>query len=205
MKESRRINAFSITIILIATYLGLIGSLELSATSLATVEAASLSVYWDENCTRKVDLIDWGSLSPGSSEIVNVYLRNERNARIRLSLTTTDSEPPQAFGHISLSWNYTGEMMKPNDVVPIAFDLSLSPYASEVTTFSFSIVISSEETSPSLLDFDKLFAINKVKMILPSNKAPKPLKRWPAKVSDWLASAFVYTKLLNVTEGLDTG
>jgi len=58
--------------------------------------------------------------------------------------------------------------------------------------------------APSLRDFDMLLATNNVRMIYPSDSPDKPLERSPAMVSDWLASAFVYTKLENVTEGLDT-
>lgn len=56
-----------------------------------------------------------------------------------------------------------------------------------------------------LSEFDTLFANNpNVKMIYPSDKSDKPLNCSAAMVSDWLASAFVYTKLENVIEGLDT-
>jgi len=41
-------------------------------------------------------------------------------------------------------------------------------------------------------------------MIYPSTEASKPLGCASAWVSDWLASMAVSTKLLNLTEGLDT-
>jgi hypothetical protein len=53
-------------------------------------------------------------------------------------------------------------------------------------------------------DFDALFTFNSVNMIYPSDQTPKPLGCSAASVSDWTASAFVYTKLTDVTEGTDT-
>ncbi len=56
----------------------------------------------------------------------------------------------------------------------------------------------------TLRDFETLFAGNNVTMIYPSDQTPKPLGCGPALVSDWTASAFIYTKLNDVTERLDT-
>jgi outer membrane protein assembly factor BamB len=58
--------------------------------------------------------------------------------------------------------------------------------------------------SPCICDFDSLFKYNNVRMIYPSDQAPKPLGCSPASVSDWTASAFISTKLEAFTEGLDT-
>ncbi|MFB3888641.1 MAG: C25 family cysteine peptidase [Candidatus Bathyarchaeia archaeon] len=53
-------------------------------------------------------------------------------------------------------------------------------------------------------DFETQFASAYVRMIYPSTSAQKPLGCAPAMVSDWLASAFISTKLSNFEEGLDT-
>ena len=53
--------------------------------------------------------------------------------------------------------------------------------------------------------FQELFGSNLlVHMINPSNSSGKPLGCGAAMVSDWTASAFIYVRLDNVTEGLDT-
>lgn len=52
--------------------------------------------------------------------------------------------------------------------------------------------------------FQELFGSNPlVHMINPSNSSGKPLGCGAAMVSDWTASAFIYVRLDNVTEGLD--
>jgi len=53
-------------------------------------------------------------------------------------------------------------------------------------------------------DFSTFFVYNQVRLIYASQTGPKPLDRYPATVSDWLASVFVSTKLKSFTEGLDT-
>ncbi len=57
---------------------------------------------------------------------------------------------------------------------------------------------------PCLQHFDGLFKFNGVRMIYPSAQTPKPLGCVAAMVSDWLSSAFIYTKLETVVEGMDT-
>ena len=114
-------------------------------TSLATVEAVSLGVYWDGGCTSVVDSIDWGELYPGSSKTVNVYIRNEGNASADLSLSTTDWQPSETSQYISLGWDYTGRTLDPNDVVLVELKLSVSYSIREIETFSFNIVISPVE------------------------------------------------------------
>jgi hypothetical protein len=57
---------------------------------------------------------------------------------------------------------------------------------------------------PSIGDFGYRFAENNVKMIYPSTSSEKPLDCGGALVSDWQASAYIFTKLKDVTEGLDT-
>jgi hypothetical protein len=74
-----------------------------------------------------------------------------------------------------------------------------SSYSEETTA----LLPNTQETH-TLSEFTTLFAINSIKMIYPSDAQNKPLNCNPAMVSDWTASAFVYTKLENPIEGLDT-
>jgi hypothetical protein len=57
---------------------------------------------------------------------------------------------------------------------------------------------------PYLSYFDGLFSLNSARMIYPSDATPKPLGCVAAMVSDWTASAFIYTKLTATVEGIDT-
>ena len=57
---------------------------------------------------------------------------------------------------------------------------------------------------PLLSHFDALFKLNEARMIYPSDQTLKPLGCVAALVSDWTASAFIYTKLNTCTEGIYT-
>lgn len=143
----KSLNNVSTAIILTAIgYLAFLGFFESSTvTNIAIVQAASLGVYWDVDCSKEAKSIDWGSLYPGSSRKIDIYIRNEGNATTHISLTTAEWKPPEASEYISLDWNYTGQTIKPNDVIQIAFNLSISSNIKEISTFSFNIVISAED------------------------------------------------------------
>ncbi len=59
------------------------------------------------------------------------------------------------------------------------------------------------ETETTLSSFALQFAANNVHVIYPSDNPEKPLGCVAGWVSDWMASAFVTTKLHSYTEGLD--
>lgn len=114
-------------------------------TSLATVEAVSLGVYWDRGCTSPVSSIDWGELYPGSSKTVDVFIRNEGNGSADLSLSTTDWLPTETSQYISLGWDYNGRSLDPSDVVPVELKLSVSYSIRNIESFSLNIVVSPVE------------------------------------------------------------
>ena len=111
--------------------------------SVGTVKALGVGVYWDSGCSQTVSSIDWGSAEPGAVKNVTGYIRNEGNAPITLSLQTANWNPPNATDYISLSWNYSGQTIGPNQVVAVTLSLSISSSITGITSFSFDIVISS--------------------------------------------------------------
>ena len=43
--------------------------------NVGSIKAINIEVYWDSNCTDEVSTIEWGTLEPGSSRNVTVYVR----------------------------------------------------------------------------------------------------------------------------------
>ena len=162
-------DGFSTAIVLIlAGYLIAVGFLGSSTvTSTATINGNMLGIYWDLGCTQGVDSISWGTLYVGSSRTVSMHIRNEGEATIHLSLTTTDWQPAEASEVLSLDWNYDGRKLYPNEVVPIGLRLSLSPDPKGLTSFGFNIVMSPEEVQPSP----------------PPSPPPPPVDRSPPSIS----------------------
>jgi len=107
----------------------------------AEIVTIGVGVYWDKDCTNLVSSIEWGTLGPGAKEDKTVYVRNEGNSTITLSLATRNWNPVNASDFISLSWNYRGETISPNEVLRITLTLSISLNIKGITSFSFEIVI----------------------------------------------------------------
>jgi hypothetical protein len=117
-------------------------SVSVYLSSIGTVKALGVGVYWDNGCSQAVSSIDWGLADPGSVKNVTIYIRNEGTAPITLSLQTSNWNPPNAANYISLSWNYNGQAINANQVIAVTPSLSVSPNIQGITSFSFDITIS---------------------------------------------------------------
>ncbi len=109
--------------------------------SVGNVKAVGVGVYSDSGCTIPVAYMDWGFLEPGSSKQFTVYVKNEGNVPIRLSMEVDNWDPPSASNSLTLSWNRQGQVLGPGDSIPADLTLSVSPSISGVTSFSFDIII----------------------------------------------------------------
>jgi hypothetical protein len=106
-----------------------------------TITAVGVGVYSDSGCTNPLSSIDWGMLEPGSSKDKTGYIRNEGNSVSTLSMSTSNWNPSTASNYMTLSWNYDGQTLNPNEVVQVKFTLSVSASINGITSFSFDITI----------------------------------------------------------------
>ena len=118
------------------------------------VETEGVGVYWDSNCAKKVLLIDWGNLTPGSEKSVVVYIRNEVEERIYLIMSTTNWNPLKASDYITLGWDYTGQRMNRGETLQIVLTLSVSHHIKEISSFSLDIIIAGSQRLPGDVDGD---------------------------------------------------
>jgi hypothetical protein len=110
--------------------------------SAGTIKGLGVGIYSDSGCTRTLTSIDWGMAGPGSTKNVTIYVRNEGNTPVTLSLSTANWNPSNAANYMSLSWNYNGQTIAANQVVQIILSLSISSSIQGITAYSFDIVIS---------------------------------------------------------------
>jgi hypothetical protein len=107
-------------------------------------ENVVVTLYEDENCTQTLTTLDWGFLSPGDTAKYLIYLQNNGNVNATLDFfSTRNHDPPELSNYMLLTWNYTGQILEPNEVIPIKFDLYVSPSLLNVTNFRFDIVVTS--------------------------------------------------------------
>jgi len=109
--------------------------------SRGVVKTLGVGVYWDEECVNAVSQIDWGIIEPGLSTNVTVYIRNEGNVPTYISLNTTNWDPSDASKYITLSWDYSEQVLESNEAVEITLSLLISPEVQSVTDFDFDILI----------------------------------------------------------------
>ena len=108
--------------------------------SAGIIKTINVGVYEDVDCTTAVSSINWGMTEPGSSLNETIYLRNEGNAEMTLSLDTQNWSPSGASSYITVSWDYAGSIT-PGEVVEVTLTLSVSAGIEGITNYSFDIVI----------------------------------------------------------------
>ena len=126
------------------TILGQFSSVRLIG-SRGEVKVVDVGVYWDANCTSRVDYVDWGSLEPGLVRNVTVFIRNEGNEPSTLFLNTTNWHPSNASDFITLNWDYNGYIINPQATTEVTLTLSVASTIEEVKDFSFDIIIGVNE------------------------------------------------------------
>jgi hypothetical protein len=107
-----------------------------------SMQGVGVGIYWDQNCKNKTNHLNWGLTDAGSSYNLTVYVRNECNSPVSLGLCTSNWAPTASASYISLSWNYTGQILKTSEVIPLELKLTLSPTITDITDFSLTAIIS---------------------------------------------------------------
>jgi hypothetical protein len=113
--------------------------------SYGTIKAVNVGVYWNSACTNVTSSINWGMLSPGGSKNFTLYVKNEGNVAVKLSLVTQNWNPTSAPTYVGLSWNREAQTVTSGSVVAAILTLSVSSSISGITNFSMDIVITGTE------------------------------------------------------------
>jgi len=110
--------------------------------SSGNIRTLNVGVYSDYACSQNLESINWGDLLPGGSVYRTIYLKNTGTAEITLSMTTTNWNPTNANGPITLIWNKEGTKLSAGQVITAMLTLSVSESIAGITTFSHTILIS---------------------------------------------------------------
>ena len=109
--------------------------------NLGTVKTTGVGVYWNSSCSNSVTSVNWGTVAPGSTNDVTVYIKNEGNAAETLSSTAENWNPSIASTYMTLTWDYAGQVIDVGEVVQVTLSLTVSDTIEGITSFSFDIVI----------------------------------------------------------------
>ena len=106
-----------------------------------SITAVGVGIYWNQEGTNRVTSIDWGTLEPDLNKNVTVYIKNEENSAVTLSLYTSNWNPSNTSDYVSLTWDYGGQFINAEEIVQVTLMLSVSADITGITTFSFDITI----------------------------------------------------------------
>lgn len=106
-----------------------------------TVETVNVSVYQDSLCTQPLSSITWGMVKPGSSSAKVIYVKNEGNTALTLSMVTNSWSPSGASAYITVTWNREGAVLSAGKSVQANVTLAVSQSVAGITNFGFNMVI----------------------------------------------------------------
>jgi archaellum component FlaG (FlaF/FlaG flagellin family) len=131
-------------IILTITTAGLL-SVNQTVPSSGIVTNVNVGVYQEHACTNNLTSIDWGTLSPGGSTTITIYIKNIGTQPITITMTQTNWNPEEADGPITLSWSPDDTTLNVGQVATATLTLNVSASISGINDFSFDIVITGTE------------------------------------------------------------
>jgi len=121
-------------------------SIKIGNVGVINVKTIGVKAYLDSGCTQEVSSIDWGVLEPGSTKSFTIFIKNEGNVDMTLSLSSENWVPQSASTYITISWDYNGSPIAPGQVVQVNLNLQVSSSISGIDNFSFDIVITATES-----------------------------------------------------------
>jgi hypothetical protein len=98
----------------------------LTLPSVGTIKTIGVEAYWDSDCENKTEFIDWDLMQPGSTKNVSLYIRSVSNVETILDLFAANFTPAGISEYITLSWNYNGNVLKPNGLINLTIFLAVS-------------------------------------------------------------------------------
>lgn len=107
-----------------------------------SVKGAGLGVYWDPECTDAASSLDFGLLELGFSKNFTLYLKNEGNIDLNLSMTSENWNPATAMDYMNLTWNREGQQIGPDELIGCVLTLSVLEDVQGVSSFTLDIIIS---------------------------------------------------------------
>jgi len=134
-----------LTIVVVGATIGSFGSSKTIAYG-SSVQGRGAGIYWNQACTNSTLSLNWGLIKAGSNNTLTVYIKNEINSAASLLLGTSNWTPSTSLRYISLNWNYSGQVLRVDQAIPLELTLTVSPTINKITDFSFNTIITITES-----------------------------------------------------------
>jgi hypothetical protein len=107
--------------------------------SVGTLKAIGMGVYWKDDLTSRVSTIDWGSLTPGAQKSYDVYIHNEGIAPLTLSISASNWNPSNAANYLALTWSSDSHSISAGSTAKVTLTLTVSQEINGISNFNFDI------------------------------------------------------------------
>jgi hypothetical protein len=100
-----------------------------------------IGIYSNQACTVRAPSISWGTLSPGATSTLVLYVKNQGNTPVILSIGMSNWNPVNLSTYLTLKWNYLNQELNPGSILKITLTLTVSPSTPVMSNFGFSTTI----------------------------------------------------------------
>jgi hypothetical protein len=115
-----------------------------------TIYVRGLEIYGGDIKSNRGNItVDWGELTLGSIKNASFNVKSTSNVDVQLGLNVTDWEPAGIEKYLTISWNYNGTLLSPNQELFVTANLEVSSspdfidflVENNVTEFGFNMTI----------------------------------------------------------------
>jgi len=104
-----------------------------------------IGVYSDQACTNPLTSINWGEVQAGQSYSRTIYIKNNGNIKVQLSMATGNWTPSTAYSYLTLSWDREGTYLNAGEKINATLTLAVASTAIG-GLFSFDLTITAMES-----------------------------------------------------------
>jgi hypothetical protein len=106
------------------------------------IKAVGVQFYSDSAGLTATSQINWGTLEPGQTVNVTLYMKSTSNVPVTVSMAVGNFVPASGSGYLACTWNYNGAVISPGQqLVPVVFTLVVATTVTGITSFSFDISV----------------------------------------------------------------
>jgi hypothetical protein len=100
-----------------------------------------IDVYEDLECTTVQSSIDWGEIEAGASSRVTIYIQNNGDTDILLSLNSENWTSENINDFTTLSWDDYGAALTPGEIRGVTLTLEVDSDCPSINNFGFDVII----------------------------------------------------------------
>jgi hypothetical protein len=100
-----------------------------------------VDVFKDPECTILLENFVWGEIETGGTSTQTVYIKNNGDINLVLTLSSDNYYPINLVDFINLYWDYDGSPIAPGEILEAQITLLIKSDCPVLDTFSFDVII----------------------------------------------------------------